>query len=701
MLPIVYAQHGLYGKWARKTGLISNDYQSSMAVSKMLIDKDGNVYICGSSSGVVSFSDNTCTLTQMPGYDGSGSYVESINDRLDGYITKYDALGKWVWTTRVTTGAMDQCADMCLSPDGTKLAFKAAFGYVTVSGVSTGTSQIIYGNGVTEGLPMNPLGPWGNMAVVILNTSDGSKVNFIDFGATNAITATAMGNVYTVDDYFCVQYLYKPASSYLLRILKYDFWGNIQGSAGETVLSNQGPAYFNITSSKNTGADSYTSTSVVRTTDNGSGTGGRDWYYDQNLYKIDNNTKTASIYSHISVSPPNTVNTHRYGIQPKYIELNSNKTHLFLVGNTEYSFTYTASAGLGTVTNAGLTDGIIVCYDPSKSDVTTGHIRWVVNLRAAGTQMITDAVYDENASVLRICGYIGETSVNFNPRGTAMNYQASSGSITAAFYAVYDENGICQNVTILDGINSGSDQAQGIVQLSSDEIVIYGSFSGFPFPVDPAGKINPLRSVGISNFIAKYSLTEQEADNPFESSFSAADKIITSYENARHDIQPCLTLGTNNTSVSYTEAQSYAPVNYKGGIVNPNYDGFESMEIGTGNPANGITAKIKVINSKESSAYLAGWIDFNQNGIFDNGEVSNILKVAPNTNTLTSHNLIWILPEGVNPRFSSFMRIRLTSENMDGTWGAGDAADGEVEDYRVVFNFTIPANPHVRVIGKE
>ncbi len=693
------AQHDLYGKWARKTGFIASEYPSSMGVSKMLTDSQGNVYICGSAYGMVSFSDNTCILTKLPGYHAQGGYASSTNDRIDGYVTKYNASGKWVWTVRVSTEVLDQCTDMCLSPDGSRLVFRASFGYVT-NGNPTGTAQVIYGNGTVEALPMSPLGGWGNMAVIGLNTLDGSKAFFLNFGATSGATVASMGNVYTVDSSFFVHYFYKPGGTgaYTLRILQYDFNGVVQTSAAETALANSGPIYFNSTSGNRTGAYSYTSMSVVRTTPNGSGAGGQDWFNDQNIYRINNSTGLVSVYSRVAITSGNTnANAHRYGIMPRSIEINNANTHLFLAGNVDYTFNYTASAGLGTVTNAGSTDGIIVCYDPSKSDVTAGHIRWSVNLRASGTQIITGAVYDQDANMLRVCGYIDENTVNFNPRGTAMSYSAPRG--TAGFYAVYDNNGICQYVHIMDALSNGNESVQGIVQPSSDQIVLFGTFTGSPFPVDPAGGVNPLRTINQANFIAKYSLVEAEADTPFDASFSAADKVVPSYSDASHDVQPCLALGTVNTPVTFTS--NYVPRDYKGGTENESYDGLQTIQIGTGNPANGITVKVQAINSKESKAYLMGWIDFNENGIFDPGEASALVTVPANTNALTNYNLVWTLPTGVNLRFSTFMRIRLTSEEMDSNWATDAAADGEVEDYRLVFNFSVPVNPHVRITGKE
>lgn len=698
--PGLYAQYDIYGKWARKTGMMASNYESDIAVGTMITDSQGNVYVSGQSFGIVSLSDDTCVPLEIPGvYRPNDPNDPSKNNARDGFVSKYDNTGKWQWSVTVSTDVLDNAGYMALSADETKLVFITGFAYMAHNTTIPlgANSKIVYGDNSSEALPISPLGGWGNGALVGVNTNDGSKAFFINVGAYGLPEATGAGALYAVGNYFYFQYYTKyPANGpFYMYARQYDFNGSYINQSA-TYITNQYPGGTYALSVNPNLPYVY---SLIRHGGNVLNGSVTNWFYSYKIYKTDTRTNTTTAYSRIATtydySDP--VNYSRYGIWGSGMALNNANTHLFLTGYTTYSFNYEAPAGPGTVTNLGGSDGIIVYYDPSKSDATSGHVRWMVNLRAVGNQSIAACVYDNDANLLRVCGYIDENVVNFNPRGTAMNYKADRGN--AGFYAVYDDNGICKYVTIMDGAGAGNGAIQSVVQPNQDEIVLFGTFRGSPFPVDPANKITPLRSTDGANFIAKYSLTEIELDTPFNASYGASDNVTETYGIARHEILGCLSLGVVNSNVSYQSG--YVPQFYKGGTVNPNYDSLEGIQIGTGTSSNEITVKVEAQNSKITTASLAGWIDFNQNGVFDADEVSNIVTIPANTNSLTEYSLTWTLPTRVASRFSTFMRIRLTSERMDGTWFAGDAADGEVEDYRVAFNFTVPVNPHARITGQE
>jgi uncharacterized repeat protein (TIGR01451 family) len=116
--------------------------------------------------------------------------------------------------------------------------------------------------------------------------------------------------------------------------------------------------------------------------------------------------------------------------------------------------------------------------------------------------------------------------------------------------------------------------------------------------------------------------------------------------------------------------------------------------------ATNYSVTVKVTNTTGSNAYLAGWVDFNQNGVVDTGEVvyynlgtNKVDPVTAGTNNLT---LTWTVPTGLSPGVR-YARFRLTTDTSVYTGGIGGTGigtvtapvplmtaplgEGEVEDY--------------------
>ena len=94
---------------------------------------------------------------------------------------------------------------------------------------------------------------------------------------------------------------------------------------------------------------------------------------------------------------------------------------------------------------------------------------------------------------------------------------------------------------------------------------------------------------------------------------------------------------------------------------------------------------ITAVNAKATAATLAGWIDFNTNGVFDAGERAQV-TVPPNTNTPTAFTLNWSGLAPIAPGFSSFARFRIATTASQVANPTGAASDGEVEDDAVPIN---------------
>jgi len=94
----------------------------------------------------------------------------------------------------------------------------------------------------------------------------------------------------------------------------------------------------------------------------------------------------------------------------------------------------------------------------------------------------------------------------------------------------------------------------------------------------------------------------------------------------------------------------------------------------------------------EGAGKIAGWIDWNNNGVFDDTEKSD--EVACD-NAANSATLTWTVPADVTntkrsvdgepgSRPDSYMRVRITNDNNgDGQRPVGVTSTGEVEDYKV------------------
>ncbi|MFR2584983.1 MAG: DUF6923 family protein [Bacilli bacterium] len=121
---------------------------------------------------------------------------------------------------------------------------------------------------------------------------------------------------------------------------------------------------------------------------------------------------------------------------------------------------------------------------------------------------------------------------------------------------------------------------------------------------------------------------------------------------------------------------------------------------------------VEVTNNTGENANLYGWIDFNENGLFEENE--SVTTVVP-PNGLQTIPLVFNVPAGsFVSSGSTFLRLRLTTDNLtnSGTTvqddrSVGPASDGEVEDY--ILDVAVSAdlavtkmgNPNPVIAGEE
>ncbi|WP_114856413.1 CshA/CshB family fibrillar adhesin-related protein, partial [Brachybacterium sp. YJGR34] len=79
--------------------------------------------------------------------------------------------------------------------------------------------------------------------------------------------------------------------------------------------------------------------------------------------------------------------------------------------------------------------------------------------------------------------------------------------------------------------------------------------------------------------------------------------------------------------------------------------------------------------------YVSGWIDWNANGTFDEGEGSNVADCTGGSVELT-----WTVPEDAVDSLedeATYMRLRIAGSEAEASTPVGISANGEVEDHRV------------------
>jgi GEVED domain/Secretion system C-terminal sorting domain len=93
---------------------------------------------------------------------------------------------------------------------------------------------------------------------------------------------------------------------------------------------------------------------------------------------------------------------------------------------------------------------------------------------------------------------------------------------------------------------------------------------------------------------------------------------------------------------------------------------------------------VTVFNNTGANVYLAGWLDYDDDGVFEASEIATATvpsSASPQTITLSWTGITVAIGTG-----DSFLRIRLSSTSLAAADATGWRADGEVEDYPVISN---------------
>lgn len=87
-------------------------------------------------------------------------------------------------------------------------------------------------------------------------------------------------------------------------------------------------------------------------------------------------------------------------------------------------------------------------------------------------------------------------------------------------------------------------------------------------------------------------------------------------------------------------------------------------------------------------ASVAGWIDFDGNGVFDGDERSAVVNCPSGSGNTVS--LTWALPADYAQQATSYMRLRLSPDPAGVNSPTGMSTGGEVEDYRLALPQLVP-----------
>ena len=700
-LPVDY---GLYGLWAKRAAFGSNGHAE---INTSITDQDGNVYLSGKFTGTLNFADNVC--------DPSMSSVDALTKGQALFLMKMNSDGVYQWhiVYEVSQGIPDfsstasLASQICDYKDG-KLLFYGRLvyhGVMTTMGMQTTLNKI--GSASSSALYTKPTNSSSYdrfyfQFLHVVDVTDGSTQSLISPFAslTQNLTAKFQGNnIHTIHMGWDAN-VYNNNNS-LVSI--FDLNGNQIGT--DVAYPNQpyaAPGAFGCASTiirHVTLADgrqvmvhnSYDK-GPVPNQDNDNIPSYYLLFYEDDYSVRDTiflmSDRAIRDFPHITTD--NSSNT--------YIATNFGKSTYWDTGdpiaNSNYLTDFLGS-GNNYITQVQSNKVVLARMNPDYS------IKWMFQIGRERTADDATVVFANDMKTIGDYTYLvgqfmgndldlnGKKLTNTEGGAPVWNWNFD------AFYAVFDnETGQCLYAVNLG--STGSEEATS-VYLSSDasQVVIGGVYRSMVFQPDPAEKLYPLTSNGTNSvgFVAVYSIDPNSTPVAYQSSFGDSPE---SYSTAVHHIYNCIYLGAAPNmsllqtapvySVDANTAQNDDGININavkaGDYINLNHADFKLDASGN------LNVKVRVTNMvpTNDNATLIGWIDFNQNGIYDGAsEASSVITVAAGvSNSMVT--LIWTGVGSMLRNGTTYLRLRLTTDNMDNTQPAGLFFNGEVEDYRLDFN---------------
>jgi hypothetical protein len=172
----------------------------------------------------------------------------------------------------------------------------------------------------------------------------------------------------------------------------------------------------------------------------------------------------------------------------------------------------------------------------------------------------------------------------------------------------------------------------------------------------------------IGNFLDQVSVTSSFDYGDAPDSYGT---YLTS-SGPRHGITSTLYLGTGVTCDA--DGQPSVAAN------------IDSLDDGVTFPApcngcNTYTVSVKAYNNSGSPATIAGWIDFNKNGVFDNNERTSI--TIPSSASAQTVAMTFNVTAFSTTSIGTYGRFRIANDSTQVATPYGFAGTGEVEDYKI------------------
>ncbi|MDR3246814.1 MAG: GEVED domain-containing protein, partial [Prevotellaceae bacterium] len=691
----VFAQHDLYGLWAKRAVFGSG---GSASISTSTVDELGNVYVAGTFTGTLNFSDDICSPLMRTAYAGT---VPSP------FVIKYDKNGKYQWDVvfRTVSPNVVGLLSMSLDYSNGKLLFKGGYAYpmtnsLPVQALATGVSntKTISSPSTADGAPSNRYlmnfaqvidCPTGNLESIIDHLPTGladvysvrivgANIIFPHFGWSSihpsAVSGGGQGgstysviNSYKLSDgtsnFLNRLYPNQPLSTHPAKCDGSRIRQNITTANGAQVFVHYSHDY----------------------TDQSGGQGIPAYYIMKYSADFLTHQKTILLTAKVTDSslPPKISSDDQSNV---YFMMNYGHAKFWNTQNDiPSSNTITDFLGISGLnfSTAPQRNKIILARVDSNLDYTGS--AWSVQIGTSGTSG-TDMVYGtdikNSGAYTYLTGRFSGVNVPFGNGKTL----SSNGGIDG-FYAVYDNaNGNCLYAVNMGGTN---DESNTSVNIFGNQVLLTGNYLSPMFQTDPAGRLYPLSSNGTTQqaFITLYSLDPLSVPNTDAVSFGDAP---VSYGLATHYICNCLRLGGLDPAKIQTVA---APSVYANTAEND--DGFIPVLAGgfldLTNANHLLKAdksfeiKLRATNSSNENAKLIAWIDFNRNGTFEADEASNILTIAQATAN-GEFTLQWTGAGNKMRNGRTYLRIRLTTDNLDSGQTNGLLFNGEVEDYSLNFD---------------
>ncbi len=204
----------------------------------------------------------------------------------------------------------------------------------------------------------------------------------------------------------------------------------------------------------------------------------------------------------------------------------------------------------------------------------------------------------------------------------------------------------------------------------------WGTYSGF-YTV-PAGQyITRLQFTAVGSYGGNNSIGNFLDDVSVGSLFDYGDapdtyKTLYASNGPYHSVSGSLYLGTGETCDGDGQPATGAAV--------------DALDDGVTFPAacancNTYTVNISAYNNSGQYATIAGWIDFNKNGVFDAAERQSVR--IPSSASTQSVSLTFTVTSFISTSPTTYARFRIANDSTEVANSYGLATSGEVEDYQI------------------